>query len=146
MTLRCSSPQLAAPLDAWRDEQAGLVFVADDATGDGWPEVAAELTQAFHLAKRSLSSGMPVVFVVHNDDLLGRNGPGRAMVATGLLSAARTAALEHRKAGVAVNVVAREEGTDPFLIAHWCGLLMDGVLPTGELIHLGSEHLGKALP
>lgn len=146
MTLRCSSPYLAAQLNVWRHEEAGLVFVADEATGDGWTEVAAELTEAFHLAKHAASSGRPVVFVVHNDDLLGRNGPGRAMVATGLLSAARTAALEHRKTGLAVNVVAREEGTDPSLIAHWCGLLMDGELPTGELIHLGSEHLGKALP
>jgi hypothetical protein len=146
VTLRCRSPQLAAPLEAWRDEGKGLVFVADDATGDAWSEVAAELTEAFHLAKQSLATGLAVVFVVHNDDLLGRNGPGRAIVATGLLSAARTAALEHRKAGVAVNVVAREEGINPSLIGHWCELLMDGELPTGELIHLGSEHLGKALP
>jgi hypothetical protein len=123
-----------------------LVFVADDKTGDEWSEVAAELTDAFRLAKHSVSNGLAVVFVVHNDDLLGRNGPGRAMVAMGLLSAARTAALEHRKAGVAVNVVAREEDSDPSLVARWCGLLMDGELPTGELIHLGSEHLGKALP
>ena len=146
MTLRCRSPQLAALLDSWRDERTGLVFVADDATGDAWSEVAAEMTDAFRLAKQSLTTGLAVVFVIDNDDLLGRNGPGRAMVATGLLSAARTAALEHRKAGVAVNVLARDEGVDPSLIVHWCGLLMAGELPTGELIHLGSEHLGKALP
>jgi hypothetical protein len=137
---------LAASLDTWRDEMTGLVFVADDKTGEAWSEVAAELTDAFHLAKHSLSNGLAVVFVVHNDDLLGRNGAGKAMVATGLLSAARTAALENRRAGVAVNVVAREEGTDSTLIARWCGFLMDGELPTGQLIHLGSEHLGKALP
>jgi hypothetical protein len=146
MTLRCHSPHLAALLDGWRDETTGLVFVADDKTGEAWSEVAAELTDAFHLAKQSLSGGLAVVFVVHNDDLLGRNGPGKAMVAMGLLSAARTAALEHRKAGVAVNVVAREDDTDPSLVARWCELLMEGELPTGELVHLGSEHLGKALP
>jgi hypothetical protein len=146
MTLRCLSPHLAPLLTEWRDETTGLVFVADDKTGEEWIEVATELTDAYRLAKQSLTNGLAVVFVVHNDDLLGRNGPARAMVATGLLSAARTAALEHRKAGVAVNVVAREQDTDPSLIARWCSLLMEGGLPTGTLIHLGSEHLGKALP
>jgi hypothetical protein len=146
VTIRCHSPHLAARLEEWRDEASGLVFVADDQTGEDWSEVIAELTEAFNLTKQSLANGLAVVFVVHNDDLLGRNGPARAMVATGLLSGARTAALEHRKAGVAVNVVAREEDTDPSLIARWCGILMEDELPTGELIHLGSEHLGKALP
>ena len=146
MTLRCASLQLAALLEEWRDETSGLVFVADDQTGEAWSEVAAELTDAFNLTQQSLANGLAVVFVVHNDDLLGRNGPPRAMVAMGLLSATRTAALEHRKTGVAVNVIAREDDTEPSLIARWCGILMDGGLPTGELIHLGSEHIGKALP
>jgi len=146
MPLRCQPEEIAAALDAWREDRSGLVFVADDTTGDDWSEVSAELTEAFRLTKKSLTAMRPVVFVVHNDDLLGRNGPGRAMVATGLLSAARTAALEHRKAGVAVNVIAREEGTNPRWLARWCGLLMEGTDPTGQLIHLGSGHLGKALP
>lgn len=146
MALRCPLPELAEALSAWREDGNGLVFVADAATGDEWSEIAAELTEAFHLTKQSLTNGLAVVFVVHNDDLLGRNGPGRAMVATGLLSAARTAGLENRKARVPVNVIAREEGTDPEVVARWCALLMAEGEPTGELIHLGSEHLGKALP
>jgi 3-oxoacyl-[acyl-carrier protein] reductase len=59
---------------------------------------------------------------VHNDDLLGRRGAGRAMVATGLLSAARTAAVELVKSGVPVNVLAVEDETDPSTVARWVGL------------------------
>lgn len=146
MVLRCPSPELAATMQAWHEDGTGLVFVADPTTGDEWSDVAKELAEVFRLTKESLANGLPVVFVVSNDDLLGRNGPGRAMVATGILSGARTAAVEHRKNRVPVNVIAREDGTDPDLIVKWCRLLLDGDAPTGELIHLGSEHLGKALP
>ena len=146
MVLRCPLPELTTTLQAWHEDGTGLVFVADPTIGDEWSDVSKELIEVFRLTRQSLAKGLPVVFVVSNDDLLGRNGPGRAMVATGILSAARTAAVEHRKSRVPVNVIAREDGTAPELIARWCGLLLEGEAPTGELIHLGSEHIGKALP
>ncbi|MGH8875548.1 MAG: hypothetical protein ACRDVM_09920, partial [Acidimicrobiia bacterium] len=83
-----------------------------------------------------------VVYLVDGPDLLGQRGAGRAMVACGLLSGARTAAIE----GVAVNVVAVEEGTPPAVIAVWAGRLLERDGPTGELVRLGGSHLGKALP
>lgn len=52
------------------------------------------------------------VYVVNHDDLLGRRGAGNAMVATGLLSAARTAAIEGARKGWTVNVIAYDDGAD----------------------------------
>jgi len=132
---------------AWRSDfqdDNSLVFVAADVT-DEWSSVAAELDEAFALSQVAAQRGQPITYVVHNDDLLGRRGCGRAMVATGLLSAARTAALELLKSGVPVNVVAIEDGTDPGAIARWAVLVASDGVPTGELIHLGAGHIGKAL-
>jgi len=132
---------------AWEssfEDSDTLVFVAAEVT-DRWETVEAELRHAFDLTQDAARSGYPIVYVVHNDDLLGRRGAGKAMVATGLLSAARTAALELAKAGVPVNVLAIDDTTDPGAVARWVVTLSEHSTPTGELIHLGSGHIGKAL-
>jgi hypothetical protein len=113
---------------------------------DDWEGVLAELTRAFQATRAAAQAGDPVIYVVDNDDLLGRNGPGRSMVATGLLSAARTAALEGVSAGWTVNVIALGDGVEPALIDEWADLLSRSPGVTGELIHIGPDHLGKALP
>ena len=112
-----------------------------------WEEVRAELSRAFQMAQEAARAEENFVFVVHHDDLLGRRGSGNAMVATGLLSAARTAAIEGSRKGWTVNVVAFDDDADPELVQGWAERLAEdshGV--TGELIRLGSSHLGKALP
>ncbi len=126
------------------EDDGGLVFVAD-VHGDDWPSIEAELRAAFELSRAAAQTGVPITYVVHNDDLLGRRGAGRAMVATGLLSGARTAAVELSKVGVAVNVLAIEDDTDPETIATWVRRVAEPGGPTGELIHLGAGHIGKAL-
>jgi hypothetical protein len=108
--------------------------------------VAAELTEAFGMSKQAAVAGVPIVYVVDGPALLGQSGTGPAMVACGLLSAARSAAIEGRKGGVAVNVLALEPDTEPSAVAIWCERLLEGDGPTGELIRLGGAHLGKALP
>lgn len=112
---------------------------------DDWSEVLTELERAFAFSKEAAGSAESFVYVVHGDDLLGRRGPGNAMVATGLLSAARTAALEGWSKGWRANVIAWD-GEDlevaEALARHLLGA--DGV--TGELIHVGPSHVGKALP
>lgn len=122
------------------------IFRAEQ-VGDDWVEVRDELDRAFQMSRGAAQAEENFVFVVHHDDLLGRRGSGNAMVATGLLSAARTAAIEGSRKGWTANVVAYDNETDPALIEEWAGLLAEnshGV--TGELIRLGSSHLGKALP
>jgi len=115
--------------------------------GEGWDEIKAELERAFQMSRSAARAGESFVFVVHHDDLLGRRGAGNAMVATGLLSAARTAAIEGSRKGWSANVVAFDDDADPEVVRRWAERLAedsDGV--TGELIRLGSSHLGKALP
>ena len=112
--------------------------------GDDWVAVRDELERAFVMSREAARAEESFVFVVHNDDLLGRRGAGRAMVATGLLSAARTAALEGAKSGWTVNVVAHSEGTPADVLARVASGIDSAI--TGELIRIGPDHLGKALP
>ena len=144
-------------LPGWQEELAqagvepgttsqGLVFWADPTIGDEWEEVLDEMREAFLLSREAARAAAPVVYVVHSADLLGRRGAGRAMVATGLLSAARDLAQETVRAGIPANVVATDEHTDPQVIATWIARLLDRPGTTGELIRLGSTHLARALP
>lgn len=115
--------------------------------GDDWTEARSELERAFQMSRQAALNEESFVFVVHHDDLLGRRGPGNAMVATGLLSAARTAAIEGSRKGWTANVLAYDDDSDPDLVDGWAERLAEdshGV--TGELIRLGWSHLGKALP
>lgn len=115
--------------------------------GDDWDDVRNELERAFVLSRAAAQNEESFVYVVHHDDLLGRRGSGDAMVATGLLSAARTAAIEGSRKGWSANVLAYDDQTDPDLVTIWAERLAtnpEGV--TGELIRLGASHIGKALP
>ena len=115
--------------------------------GSDWGEVRAELERAFFMARAAALAEESFVFVVHHDDLLGRRGAGNAMVATGLLSAARTAAVEGSRKGWTANVLAYDNDSDPGQVTDWAERLAgDSAGVTGELIRLGSSHLGKALP
>lgn len=115
--------------------------------GDHWTEVKAELDRAFQMSRAAAQAGESFVFVIHHDDLLGRRGAGNAMVATGLLSAARTAAIEGSRRGWTANVVAFDDDADPEVVEEWAERLAgDSRGVTGELIRLGVSHLGKALP
>lgn len=115
--------------------------------GDDWAEVRAELERAFQMSRAAAQAEQSFVYVVHHDDLLGRRGPGNAMVATGLLSAARTAALEGAKKGWTANVVAYDDEARPDLVEGWAErLVADSEGVTGEVIRIGPTHLGKALP
>ena len=124
----------------------GLVFWADQTLGDEWEDVLDEMTEAFVLSREAARAGAPVVYVVESADLLGRRGAGKAMVATGFLSAARDLAQETVRSGIPVNVLATDESTDPQVVASWIVRLLDRPGTTGELIRLGSTHLARALP
>lgn len=113
---------------------------------DDWEEVRAELERAFQMSRDAARNEESFVFVVHHDDLLGRRGAGNAMVATGLLSAARTAAIEGSRKGWTANVVAFDDDSDPVHVDIWANWMLDSNGVSGELIRLGTGHLGKALP
>jgi hypothetical protein len=122
---------------------SGLVHWAED-VDEEWASVLAELTRAFD-ATRSVARGEEsIVYVVRQDDLLGRRGSGNAMVACGLLSAARTAALEGARKGWTANVVAFDEA-ERSAAEGWAHRLLDDGSVNGELIRVGSGHIGKTL-
>ena len=123
---------------------SGLVHWAEDVDED-WPSVLAELTRAFEAA-RSVAQGdeESIVYVVRQDDLLGRRGAGNALVACGLLSAARTAALEGARKGWTANVIAFDE-EERSAAEEWARRLLDDSSVNGELIRVGSGHIGKTL-
>ena len=126
--------------------EGALVFVTRADVTDHWEKVSEELTEAFTLSQAAARSGGPVVYVVDGDDLLGRGGRGPAMVACGLLSAARTLALETAKSERPVNVIALGDRGSPDHVGLWVEMLCRPGGPSGELIRLGGDHLGKALP
>ena len=144
--IRVESGDLAEVLSTLSLPEGGLVFVANSTVSDEWPAVLDELTAAFELSQDAIRSGGPIVYVLEGDDLLGRRGPGSAMVACGLLSAARTLALEAARAGVPVNVLAVGATSTSESVRFWVEALCDRNGPNGELIRLGADHLGKALP
>ena len=121
------------------------VVVVTAPSADSWETARAALFEAFLATREAVVAGLPVVVIVHGDDLLGRRGAPAAMVACGLLSGARTAAIEGLKPGIPVNVLAVEDDTAPEVVASWVGRLAAKGGPSGELVHLGIAHLGKAL-
>lgn len=113
---------------------------------EDWGSILDELTRAFEMGRAAAIAEESFVFVVRNDDLLGRRGSGNAIVAAGLLSAARTAALEGSRKGWTANVLAFDEDVDREAVERWARSLLEDGGVTGELVRLGAGHIGKALP
>ena len=143
--IRCLDGELAEALKLASLPLDALVFVASSGVSDEWASVANELKEAFDQTQVAARAGGSVVYVVDGDDLLGRNGVGRAMVACALLSAARTLALETARSGVPANVVAMGASTSAESVGLWVEMLCRLNAPTGDLVHLDVGHLGKAL-
>jgi len=114
--------------------------------GEDWSEIRDELERAFEMSRAAAQAEAPIVYVVRHDDLLGRGGAGDAMVAAGLLSAARTAAAEGARKGWTANVVAYDSGADRADVERWADQMLASAGVTGELIRVGASHVGKALP
>jgi hypothetical protein len=123
---------------------SGHVHRANE-VGDDWPTVLAELARAFQVSRRAAQDEESFVYVVCQDDLLGRRGSGNAIIACGLLSAARTAALEGARKGWTANVVAYDEDSDPSTVEEWARRLLEAGDVNGELIRVGPGHIGKTL-
>lgn len=139
------SDELMSCLQA-HDLPADAVVLDASAPVPDWDGARAVLMHAFEMSQGAALVEAPIVYVVHGDDLLGKRGAPAAMVATGLLSAARTAAIELSRKKTPVNVVAVGDNTDPELTARWVSRMMEPGGPTGELIRLDPSHLGKTLP
>jgi hypothetical protein len=136
---------LSAQLDALGLPPDIAVVDARAAVAD-WPSVKRALMGAFEASQKAARAGAPIVYVVHGDDLLGRRGSPSAMLANGLLAAARTAAIESARTGSPANVLAVGDSTPADTAALWVRRLAEPGGPSGEVVRLDSGHLGKALP
>lgn len=123
---------------------AGCLFWVGD-VGPDWDDARAELSAAFVMAREAARSQDSIVYVVKNDDLLGRNGPIPAMISSGLVSAARTAALEGSSKGWTANVIAHDTSIPAEAVMERARFILSNWTTTGEVIHLGPGHIGKAL-
>ena len=144
------TPGLAAALVAAgvepADPGAPTILSAPSGCAD-WQDTLEGLTGIFGRAQSAARKGASVVFVVSVDALLGRTGALDAMTATGVVSAARTLALELEKQGAVANCLGVASNTPDDVAAAWILRLLetgpDG--PTGELVQLGGGQIGKAL-
>lgn len=112
---------------------------------DGWEDIRTELDRVFQISRSAAQDEQSFVYVVQNDDLLGRGTTGGAMVAAGLLSAARTAAIEGTRKGWTANVIAVEADSDTETVEALAEYVMGSGVVTGDVIHVGPGHVGKAL-
>lgn len=147
--LNVSAPVARACREAGLTESepgAPSILEAPSGVGD-WAATLDALTALFAAAKAAAVHGSAVVFLVSADALLGRTGPLDAMVATGVVSAGRTLALELAKQQASVNSLAFTDEIPPDEIVTWSRLLLESRPggPTGELIQLGGAQIGKAL-
>jgi NAD(P)-dependent dehydrogenase (short-subunit alcohol dehydrogenase family) len=116
--------------------------------GDGdWPSTLDALTGLYRKARAAAIEGSSVVFLVSSDALLGRSGALDAMAAMGVVSAARTLALELAKQGAVANCLASGVDTPRDETVQWSLRLLAGSAdgPSGEVLQLGGAQIGKAL-
>lgn len=111
----------------------------------GLDSVTQVLTEAFAAVKEAVSAERPVVILVEDGDLLGQGAVVDASVATGLLGLARAFALEGAKPGWRVNVVSHR-GADDLVAAREAAGWLAGSDLSGQLIRVGTAHLGKVWP
>jgi hypothetical protein len=114
-----------------------MIFTAQ--TPDDFAGVETALLDAFTRSQQAARDGEPIVFVLANEDLLGRNGAPGAILANALLSGMRTLAAE----GHAANAVAVGPDADPEDLQHWIAELQSGRGVSGELVHVHAKHVGK---
>jgi len=135
--LRVAGWEPGAPSD-------GLILAAHRPPSGGWDAAVAFLREAFLLVRETMAAGAPIVTVLATEDLLGRQGVDGAVVACGLLSGTRTAAIEVR--GVPVNTLATAADVPLEQTARWILRLLAGDGVSGELVRLGGGHLGDVQP
>jgi hypothetical protein len=120
----------------------GVVFVAGKDFAD-WQAVEDELSEAFVLAQEASAVGAPVVFVVDSDTMLGRGAPLDSMVATGLVSGARSLAFEGLRKERYVGILATDRSDSAGNLAAAVHFAIASRAGHGQVITLGTGHAGS---
>jgi hypothetical protein len=127
------------------DISSGAVFVAARAFAD-WQSAENELTDAFHLAQEASEAGAPMVFIVDSDAMLGRGKPLDSMVATGLISGARTLAFEGIRKNRYVGIIATDRSPQADHLAEAVRFSVANRAGHGQVLVLGTGHVGAMFP
>jgi len=107
--------------------------------------VTEVLTAVFAEVKAAVLAERPVVVLVEDGDLLGQGDVVDASVAAGLLGLVRAFALEGAKPGWRVNAVSHR-GEDDAAASRDAAEWLAGSDLSGQLIRVGTAHLGKVWP
>jgi hypothetical protein len=119
-------------------------ILSQPVVGDDVARVNAELTDAFAAIREAVAAGRPVAVLLRDGDLLGQGDIADAALAGGLLGLVRAFALEGAKPGWRVNAVTHRGDEDA---ARAAAAALDGIADlSGQLIRLGTAHLGKLTP
>jgi hypothetical protein len=106
----------------------------------GVDDLEVALAAAFEATREALANRQPVLFVLHDGDLLGQGDVADAALACALLGLMRAAALEGSKEGWVVNAVTRRDTEAPPTDA------ITSLGLSGQMIRLGTDHIGKVVP
>lgn len=120
----------------------GFVHDASASEPGTWEELEAELDSVFAGTQQAVRDGQPIVYVVHEPSMWGHTSPLRSALATALLGAMRSAAVELARSGGAANVLAVDEDTDGGRVARTLDWLLAGDI-SGAVVTAGTAHLGR---
>jgi hypothetical protein len=123
----------------------GLVFAPARDLPD-WEAVEDELTEAFNLTRAATLADEPIVYLVRTEAVLGRAATLDSVVAAGLVAGARALAFEGQRNGRYATVIAAADDVAPETIAEAVGFAIASRSSLGQVLTLGSEHLGAMLP
>lgn len=118
-------------------------LILDQPSAADLDAVTGVLTEAFAALKAAVLEERPAVLLLDDGDLLGQGETIDAAVASGLLGLMRAFALEGAKPGWRVNAVTHRG--DPAAAREAAGWLASSEL-SGQLIRVGTAHLGKVSP
>lgn len=123
------------------EQEGSHLLVEQPVVGDQLEDIVRELTLVFRRVKGAVLDGKHVLILLNDADLLGQGTPADAAIANGLLGMARAVALEGVREGWRINVVSTRDGDTTDVV--YC-LVEAGV--SGQLVRLGSDHLGRLWP
>jgi hypothetical protein len=127
------------------EDVEGLVFAPARGLAD-WDAAEDELAEAFRLSREATLADAPVVYLLDMDAVLGRADPLDSAVATGLVAGARSLAFEGKRYERYAAVVAADEDVTPEAIAEAVGYALSSRSALGQVLSLGSAHVGALMP
>jgi hypothetical protein len=126
------------------DISNGLVFAP--VAVSSWDEAENELMDVFALSKEAILAHAPVVYLVETAAVLGRASVLNSAVATGLVGAARIFAYEGLRTNEYATVFSVGPDQSPATIVEAVQFAISTRAALGQVVSLGTEHVGAMLP